>query len=288
VEIGYDAALLNPLEGVCPSQVQACVTAAQLLHSSTARLKREALQLLDLSLFRASPAWLQRRIFNKGRWFTVGRLDVPTEIAWVMDGYALLDLASRELRVDDGAPTLKFIHSLSTHTPYVLNDDCRTYTLDEDRLVSQTRCALQAVASLLRRLDEVGAYDNTAIAVMADHGIDPGVHGRRAGDESDKNWQFLAGSANPVFLIKPRGSRGPLREVTDPIYLPDVGALLCAESALCSAGAKIAAPAPAPRPRLFNDYEWRHDLGTVERWALYEIRGPVRQRSSWLRLNRPQ
>jgi hypothetical protein len=255
-------------------------------------LKHEGLQLLDLSLFRASPAWLQRRIFNEGRWFTVGRLDVPSDIARVMEGNDLLNLLSRELSVDDGAPTLKFIHSLSTHTPYVLRGNCRTYTTsDLRRLEPQARCALMAVASLLGRLEEVGAYDNTVIVVMADHGVDPSLYGHRAGDDR-VNWRSLAGSANPVFLMKPRGSRGPLREVRSPIYLPDVGALLCAESPRCRDNAPIAAPARAPRrPRVFNDYEWRHDgwkLQTVERLVSYEIRGPVWKQSSWLRLNHPQ
>ena len=80
---------------------------------------------------------------------------------------------------------------MSTHTPYVLNDDCRTYT--KGTRESQMKCALQAVASLLGRLKEVGAYDNTVIAVIADHGVDPAVYGRRPGDDSSKNWESLAG-----------------------------------------------------------------------------------------------
>jgi hypothetical protein len=210
-----------------------------------------------------------------------------------MEGNDLLNLFSRELSVDHGAPTLKFIHSLSTHAPYVLRGNCRTYTTSgPGRLEQQTRCALTAVASLLGRLEEVGAYDNTVIAVMADHGLDPGVFGRRAGDDDAMNWQSLAGSANPVFLLKRRGSRGPLRQVRAPIYLPDLGALLCAESPRCRDNAPIAARATAPRrPRVFNDYEWRPDgwrSRTVERLVSYEIRGPVWNQSSWRRLNHPQ
>ncbi len=54
-----------------------CTTASELLDTAAARLKHESLQLLDLALFRASPAWLKRYIYNDGEWLTAGRMDVP-------------------------------------------------------------------------------------------------------------------------------------------------------------------------------------------------------------------
>ncbi len=285
-DAGFDTVLLNPTEGICPSRVRACLDGALLLRSSAAHLKQEGLQLLDLALFRASPAWLQRRIFNDGQWLTAGRMDVPTEIARVLEGNHLLDHIARELRVDDGPPTVKFVHSLSTHAPYVLNQDCRTYARNSlSLLVPQARCGLLAVAGLLDRLKEVGVYDNTVIVVMADHGFDPG----RAGDDLARIWRSLASAANPAFLMKPRGSRGPLTQVSDAIYLPDLGALLCAESPRCRARAPMPLPAVSPRrSRVFNDYEWRHEfwrLRTVGGVVRYEIRGPVWKQSSWIRVS---
>ncbi len=285
---GFDTILLNPVESVCPTRVRLCATASQLLDTALARLKHESLQLLDLALFRASPAWLKRYVYNDGEWLTASRMDVPDEIARVSEGNRLLEQLSNRLSVDDGAPTLKFLHILSTHSPYVLNDDCRSYrTASLKQLVPQARCALLAVVSLLDRLKETGAYDNTLIVVMADHGVDPGAYGPSADDELGK-WRRLAGAANPVFLMKPEGSRGPLRSVNDALHVPDLGNMLCVGSRRCrvATGAK-ALETPATRPRRFYDYEWRQEfwpLRTVDKLTTYEIRGPVLDRSSWKQL----
>jgi Sulfatase len=286
---GFDTLLLNPVESVCPRRVRLCATASQLLDTSAARLKREGLQLVDLALFRASPTWLKRHIYNDGEWLTAGRMDVPLEIRRVLEGNALLEHLSNRLSVDDGAPTLKFVHSLSTHTPYVLNDDCQTYSPASLRqLVPQARCGLLAVVRLLDRLKEAGAYDNTLIVVMADHGVDPSAYGPAAIDRPDPISRYLAGVANPVFLMKPQGSRGPLRPVSDAVQVTDIGNMLCAGSRTC----RVLAPveplkASVARPRLFNDYEWRQEfwsLRLVNKLTTYEIRGPVLERSSWSRL----
>jgi hypothetical protein len=289
-DAGFDTVLLNPIEDVCPARVRACTATSQVLGSAR-RLKHESLQLLDLSLFRASPAWLKRRIYNDGQWLTAGRMDVPYEIARVVEANELLGQLSQRLSVDDGAPALKFVHSVSTHTPYVLNDDCRTFAAPSlAHLIPQARCGLLAVASLLDRLKEIGAYDNTLIVVMADHGIDPGVYGRGPSDGLEKHFRHLAGAANPVFLMKPQGSRGPLTQVRDAVHVPDLGAMLCARSRRCRKAAPMRDVDTAPtRPRRFEDYEWKHDFWrtrTVANITSYNIRGPVWQRSSWSRSQR--
>ena len=72
---GFDTVLLNPVESVCPARVRLCATASELLNTALALLKHESLQLLDLALFRASPAWLKRYVYNDGEWLTASRMD---------------------------------------------------------------------------------------------------------------------------------------------------------------------------------------------------------------------
>ena len=285
-DAGFDTVLLNPVQDVCPARVRVCTAASQVLRSAGARLRRECLQLLDLSLFRASPAWLKRRIYNDGEWLTAGGMDVPYEIAQVVEGNELFEQLSVRLSVDDGAPALKFVHSLSTHTPYVLTDDCRTVAPTSlDHLLPQARCGLLAVASLLNRLKDAGSYDNTLIVVMADHGINPGVYGRTTSDALGKGWQHLAGAANPIFLMKPQRRRGDLTEVSDAVHVPDLGAMLCAQIRSCRGSAPMAdVERVTTRPRRFYDYDWRDEFWrsrTVANLTSYEIRGPVWKRSSW-------
>jgi hypothetical protein len=287
-DAGFDTVLVNPVEGICPDRVSVCATASDLLYTMTARLKHESLQLFDLSLFRASPALLKRYIYNDGEWLTASRMDVPYEIARVLEGNQLLERLSSRLTVDDGAPTMKFVHIFSTHTPYVLNADCHTYaTTSLDHLVPQARCGLLAVVSLLDRLKATGTYDNTVIALLADHGVDPGVYGWSSTSDTEQQWRHLAGAANPVFLMKPQGSRGPLTQMNDAVHVPDLGNMLCMRSHTCRIVTPVQAIKPSPtRLRHFDDYEWRHEywrLRTIDKLTSYEIRGPVWKRSSWSR-----
>jgi len=287
-DAGFETVLVNPVESLCPDRVSSCVTASELLGTTTARLKHESLQLFDLSLFRASPGLLKRHIYNDGEWLTARRMDVPHEIARVLEGNQFLERLSTRLTVDDGAPTMKFVHIFSTHTPYVLNEDCHTYaTTSLDHLVSQARCGLLAVVSLLDRLKATGTYDNTVIALLADHGVDPGVYGWSATVDTEQQWRHLAGAANPVFLMKPRGNRGPITRVNEAVHVPDLGNMLCMRSRTCSIVTPVRAIKPSPtRLRHFDDYEWRHEywhLRTIDKLTSYEIRGPVSKRSSWSR-----
>ena len=290
-QAGYDTALVNPIEGICPAKVATCVTAAQLLRSSGAQLRREALGLLDLSLFRVSPVWLKRWIYNDGRWLVSGQLDLPRDIVRIFEGYELFREVARRFTLNDGTPTLKFLHTYSTHTPYVLNGDCRTVEgISLERNRPQSRCALLAVTGLFDRLKRENVYDGTVILLLADHGTDPGLfprdrRGARGG--SGATWVSLAGAANPVFLLKPRESRGALRLESSAAQLSDVGATLCTLTGACEMPLGVPAwQAPADRPRRFHDYVWRHSYWktrTIPTMASYDIRGPLWNPASWRR-----
>jgi hypothetical protein len=284
---GFDTVLVNPVESVCPSRVGLCLTGSELLDTAAARLTRESLQLVDLSLFRASPGVLKRYIYNDGDWLTAGSIGVPHNRWHVYEGRQLLEELGNRMTVDDGLPTLKFVHLFSTHPPYVLNDDCRTYSTGSlAHVAAQAKCSLLALVTLLDRLKAADAYDNTVIVVMADHGIDPDAYGV-AGDDTAAAWLHLAGAANPLFLMKPRAIRGPLRQMSDAIHVADTGKLVCAQSRTCRAARPVESIATSPaRIRRFNDYEWRQEfwhLRTVDKITTYEIRGPVLERSSWSR-----
>lgn len=286
---GYDSTLVNPVGGVCPAQTATCIRAAQILRPAGAQLWLESLRLLDLSLFRVSPVWLKSRIYNGGKWLIAGRIGVSQEAGLVLDGISLFEEMAERFALNDGTPTLKFLHSLATHTPYILGDDCRTVVPTSlDRLPPQAGCALTAVAALLERLKQADVYDNTVILVLADHGLNQGIF---TGDPpgSHEEWIHLAGAANPLFLLKPLGRRGALQEASAPVYVTDVGATLCAETGDCIAPLGYpAGEAPLERPRSFVDYVWRHeywDSGDIPGMTWYEVRGPLWRADSWRRLD---
>jgi hypothetical protein len=286
---GYDTALVNPLQNICPARTAACASIPQVLGTSAEELERESLRLLDVSLFRIVPFRLKSWVYRDGRWLLGSRIGRSAEAALILDGNRMLDEITGRLTVDAPRPTLKFLHSLSTHTPYILNADCRTFgTNGLGHAVIQARCALEAVGRLLEGLDRAGIYDRTAILLIADHGINPGVY-PGAPPGSHEAWEHLSGSARPLFLFKPLARRGALEVSTAPVYLADVGATLCAATSACAVPLGYPAGQAAPdRPRRFADYVWRNRFwrtGEIPGLTLYEVRGPVDRPGSWFRLN---
>jgi hypothetical protein len=288
-DAGYETSLVNPLQNVCPARTAACVSIPQVLGTTAEELQRESLRLLDVSLFRTVPFRLKPSIYRDGRWLVGSRLGRSAEAALLLDGNRMFDAIASRLTISAARPTLKFLHSLSTHTPYILNADCASFGADGlGHAVIQGRCALEAVGRLLERLDRAGIYDNTAILVVADHGMNPGVFGG-APPGSDEAWEHLSGSAHPLFLFKPLARRGGLEVSAAPVYLADVGATLCAATAACAVPLGYPAGQAAPdRPRRFADYVWRNEFwrtGKIPGLVFYEVRGPLDRPGSWYRLN---
>jgi hypothetical protein len=285
---GYETTLVYPIEGICPARVTSCIATAD-PRSSWARLKSEAIRLFDLSLFRVSPVWVKRRIYADGQWLFAGQFDRPDETTRIIQGNRFLTDISRRIVVAGDTPTIKLLHIVSTHTPYVLEDDCRTIgesTLSH--LDSQAHCALLAIGAVLGSLKDKGIYDNTVVLIFADHGVNPGVYGDPASDAFAR-FRHRAGAANPVFLLKPLRSRGTLIDAPGAVYVGDVGATLCAASGACDVPIGFpAGSAPVGRPRRFSDYQsgqgfWeQRDIPGITR---YEIRGPVWEADSWHRVD---
>jgi hypothetical protein len=289
-DAGYDTTLVNPVEGVCPDRVRTCVSSAQILRTGNAQLTSESLRLFDVSLFRLVPIWMKRRVYADGNWFLAGRFGLAEEMSRIFEHNLLLGEMAARLTVVDGPPTLKFVHSLSTHTPWVLADDCRSLMRTEEKLRRpQTRCALLALGDLLEALAAKGVYDRTEIFVLADHGMGrPNEFIARASQRS-RRWARRAGSANPLFLMKPRRAHGPIADDPAPVYLPDLGATACASSGACTAPGVPAGQASASRVRRYVDYEWTHDfwrLREVPEMTAYDVQGPVWDPGAWKRVEK--
>jgi hypothetical protein len=240
--------------------------------------------MLDLALFRVLPVRLKRRVYRDGNWLISGRVDRPDGVAQVLEGNRLLDEAARRLAVVAPTPTLKFLHSRSTHTPYVLDTACAVAENSLAHLGSQSRCALRAVAVLLNRLKQAGIYDRSLILVVADHGLNPGMF-RSDRPGSHQQWVHRAGAAHPLFLLKPLHARGALRRENAPVSLTDVGATLCALSEVCTVPDGIpAGSASADRIRRFNLHAWEHRFWTLQQLpgiTTYDVLGPVSDEASW-------
>jgi len=283
---GYAASLVNPLEGICPAGATTCTAATEILGNASQQRWRETLRLYDLSLFRIVPFRAKSWVWDRGRWRLSRRRGLSQEAGRVLDDLAILRRTAEQVFVAPASkPSLKIIHSLATHTPFVINEDCETMDApDFSKAATQARCALEAAAHLLQGLRRIGVYDRTVILILADHGLNAGSYPDPAANGEDV-WRRRIGSANPLFLFKALDSRGSLRIDTAAVSAVDVGATLCAATGACTTTSGIpAGQSGADRPRRFSDYVWRHGFWrtrTLPGITSYEVRGPLLDHDSW-------
>lgn len=273
--------------GDCPRAVQSCTSTTALATSRGEAVLAELAPLMDLGLYRVCPDGAREAILRggrgpfallRGRAHALGSLE--SEVA------ALRRLAS-ESRATGSRRTAKMVHSMATHPPAVLQADCSAGERRDDRVgaLLQARCVLSWVVALLDRLRAEGVYDVTDVAIVSDHGY--GFESRYAETSQDPKFRRMVGALNPVVLVKPAGSRGPLRVSDAPVTLGDVPRALCGNGACLPAEGLDRLDAVDPdRRRLAFWYTWNHRYWSLPRipgLVVYGIRGDLPRIPSWSR-----
>ncbi|MYD70515.1 MAG: sulfatase-like hydrolase/transferase [Acidobacteria bacterium] len=193
-------------------------------------------QLLDLSLFRHAPQALKSDIYRDQQWLLQQQIasrrgpEATAENPYG-DVAFLRDFAGRITRGDD-APVYTYLHLLTPHRPVVTDASCR-YALRTNPngadFTNQARCALSAVRGLFHRLHDLGLYDQSAIVVTSDHGIDAALN-PPAADHPLRSMRSPARTvlasfeprATPLLLVKPLGAEGRLEISHAPTSIIDV------------------------------------------------------------------
>ncbi|MBY3515021.1 sulfatase-like hydrolase/transferase [Rhizobium laguerreae] len=273
----YDSVLVNPMLGVCPDSTT-CYLPETLLTSQAEMRWTGALTLLGVSVFRAAPAAYKEAAYNQGSWaFAELKGDtIPKDHN--VEGIKFLDLFSQRVKAGSDRPTAKFLHVLTPHLPVVLGDGC-VYTGGpipalREAFVRQAGCALEAFEKVASSLKEAGLYDKTTIVLLADHGqAIPSIKADVPGE-----WQKLSGWANPMFAVKPAGSRGEMKISTDSLWLPDIPVIICRETGDC--GPKTVAK---HETRTFNYYDWKNEYWNADSIpvAQYTLNGVPWLKRSW-------
>jgi hypothetical protein len=173
-------------------------------------------------------------------------------------------------------PVFKYLHLSGAHAPYELNEALEPEALGSDlRAYERQAAGVVALAvRFLRKLREIGAYDNALIFILGDHGHDLGR---------------LPERGTPLMLLKVPGARGPLQISDAPASLVDVP--LTAADALGlptwdDPHARSLLRPAADRSRRFLLYSWEdrfwaRDVRYLPPMAEYLITGPATQGASW-------
>jgi hypothetical protein len=286
-DAGYRALQVTAIQNICPANVE-CLAVDAAIRSKKSVVRSEGVNILDAVLFRLAPLGLKNAAYNEGEWIVQNLVEDKRFIQKALkDNYFLQNVAAAMTTSSD-APTLKFLHLMNTHPPYVFNDTCNYAGGQQDRTREnfriQVKCSLDTFAELLAALKAHDIYDQTAIILLADHG-NPGIESTRSPIEGSR--AKLVGAANPTFAIKPVGSRGAFRAAGGEIYIGDFGATLCDLTKVCSAEAGISAlKEPTGRTRLFNNYRWKNEFwrtSTIAGLTSYEVHGPIGRRENWIK-----
>jgi hypothetical protein len=253
-----------------------------------------AWQLADLSLFRHAPHELRPWIHNNGEWRLQTRLgpgDTRSRHHLPVNGAAVLGELAERLTVRVDEPLYKFIHVGIPHMPIAVDRDCQftgVRRATRERYKGQARCAVMRVAAILDRLQQLGVYDSSLIVIASDHGVGLAPVKLTNARHLPAGWiGNLAGRALALLIVKPPGSRGPVRVSFAPTAITDIAATV-----LDAAGVAHALPGEpalklgetADRPRQFAMYDWEHEDWRQQYfdWLdLVDINGRLLDGNSW-------
>lgn len=241
-------------------------------------------QLADLTLFRHLPMFLKERIYNNGDWlFADTTLDGsspwpdPVLREWI-DHMVVAGPQSR----------YKWYHYIGTHIPPRWDANCvfnRELERSRQQYYDQSICLLTGIARFADKLREFGIFDQTAIIISGDHGVNIEPDDLQGVKANASLYASVLGAARPVLMIKPMKNREAFQISESPTSLLDI-----APSALDLVGLKgdysgqsvLTIHPDVQRTRIFNRYTsaefWTGESISNDIWI---VDGPILNVENW-------
>lgn len=173
--------------------------------SSYLELAKEELKLVG---FRYAPYDLKRYCETREVYFDelqVSKPDGTTAGTFTennMDFKVALD--ENGVTVDQAGKIFKFIHLEGAHAPFIYGENMDYVPGGDYR--QNMEASITLAKNYIQALKESGAYDNTAIIVMADHGYNG------QGDETDRDvWM----RPTPMFLVKGKEEQHDTMQISE-------------------------------------------------------------------------
>ena len=194
-------------------------------------MKKKAF-LFDLTLFRHAPHFLKKFVYNDQEWFLSGLFRSKHN-----DVLFIEEMVSSSDAVDDTG-VFKYYHLNGVHLPFVLNEKLEFEKLKSNRrgIRQQAKGMLKLTDLFLKKLRDLGVYDNSLIFIIGDHGggeYPLGVNVQASGYEentvSPSIHVRIKGAGLPLFLVKPFDSKGKLKISDAPVSLGDIAKTIASE-----------------------------------------------------------
>lgn len=266
------------------------------------------LKALNLSVFRAVPHGLKPAIFNDGEFVfsqekaldifipAIGETDTQQPFKFKSNqkhaavGFKDLINQHGQLATDD--PAFRFYHFMLPHSPFILDENLTSVKHQEnfEAYKQYSIAGLKLMGEYLERLKEIGAYDNSTIMIVSDHGMGVGNFLQYESETQEyrelKKWGYRRASAKSIFLVKPPEQRGALSRSVKPVSGIDVAPTISAAAGLKTEGFEGKnvddISLDENRSRIFNFYTFSTwDSKYLEDFETYEITGDVLKQASW-------
>ena len=139
--------------------------------SSYLELAKQELKLVG---FRYAPYDLKRYCVIKEVYFNELRVSHPKGSdakAFTADNITFKDdLAQQGVVTDQSGNHFKFIHLNGAHAPFIYDKDVNDIGVEHGSYRQSMEASVTLASQYIQALKESGAYDNTALIIMADHG----------------------------------------------------------------------------------------------------------------------
>lgn len=180
---------------------------------------QNAAQLLDIALFRSSPHFLRKTLYDDGNWFLLPMVRGKMQDRSFQEKAFFRDY-TQGLKLGGETPAYHFIHLMPPHPPYVTlaNGDYAGKVLPNTRehYMNESRAIIKLIVQYIEKLKSLGVYNDSMIVLQGDHGsqIYPEVNGAKI---------KTCMSRMPALLtVKPPQGEGRLEISSAPTSLLDV------------------------------------------------------------------
>jgi hypothetical protein len=240
--------------------------------------------LADLSLFRHLPMFFKEWIYNDGNWFFAdttldGSSPWPDPVLreWV-----------ENMTVAGPEPRYKWYHYIGTHIPPHWDANCkygRDLERNREQYYGQAVCVIKGIAAFADKLRELEIYDQSAIIISGDHGINIEPDDRLGMSANGGLYPGLMGASRPALLVKSLDSRAAFKVSDSPTSLLDI-----APTALDLVGIDADFPGESvfsidpdsKRDRYFTPFTtaefWTGESISYDTWR---VSGPVKELKNW-------
>ena len=198
----------------------------------------EVAYLFDIALFRYSPHFIKKLIYNDQHWF-LKRFDFNNKfnrknLPKIDDGYSkyrdlrFIEKIEKTLQVTLDRPSFKYYHLNGPHPPLLLNEKLEIEQLPNNRLgiKRQAKGMLELSRRFFRQLKAKKIFDDSMIIIAADHGFSVGhTLNLKVLPDSLKTLTSDKGArvyAIPLILIKPFNSKEDFQISKAPVTLGDI------------------------------------------------------------------